>query len=65
MLCIGERKARANPVQVNGTLVAAGGELHVTGFPIQTSLSDGAFELMLRPPAPSGDLQRAAGARQG
>lgn len=36
------RLLRANPVQVNGQLVAAGAELEITGFPIEISLSDGA-----------------------
>ena len=41
------RLGRGNPVQVNGTLIAPGGELPVSGFPIEISLSDGALVLRL------------------
>lgn len=37
------RLLRANPVQVNGRLIAAGSEIEITGFPIEISLSDGAL----------------------
>lgn len=41
------RLLRANPVQVNGQLIAAGAEIEITGFPIEISLSDGAVVLVL------------------
>jgi hypothetical protein len=41
------RIARANPVQVNGRLLAPGAEVEVAGFPIEILLSDGAFRLVL------------------
>jgi hypothetical protein len=41
------RLLRANPVQVNGKLVAAGGEVEITGFPVEISLSDGALVTIL------------------
>lgn len=42
------RLHRANPVQVNGQLVAPGEEITVRGFPIEISLSDGALCPVLR-----------------
>jgi hypothetical protein len=41
------RLLRANPVQVNGKLIAPGGEIEVQGFPIEISLSDGALRPVL------------------
>jgi len=41
------RLQRANPVQVNGRLVAPGDEIVVQGFPIEISLSDGALRPVL------------------
>lgn len=59
------RLPRANPVQVNGTLIEGGGELQVTGFPIRITLSDGALEVALRrvdPVDESATTTRRAGA---
>lgn len=53
------RLLRANPVQVNGKLVAAGSEVEVRGFPIEISLSDGA----LRPVLHRDEAESATGAR--